>query len=102
LDTARTAGTRFRIARHPDLRILRFEDESLVFNPVLWHTHFLNASGTLILDCLDEAPATAGELTEALCDEEGNPALPIGQIEQMLSELEALGIVERDIPGTPA
>jgi PqqD family protein of HPr-rel-A system len=96
VDPARTAGTRYAIARHPGFRILRFEDESLVFNPVLWHTHFLNASGTLILDCLDEAPATPGELATALCDEEGNPALPVEQIEQMLAELESLGIVVRD------
>jgi PqqD family protein of HPr-rel-A system len=102
VDTARTPGARFRLARHPDLRILRFDDESLVFNPVLWHTHFLNASGTLILDCLDEAPATPGELATALCDESGNPALPLAQVEQMLTDLVSLGIVERDEAGAPA
>ena len=102
MDTARTPGTRFRLARHPDLRILRIDDESLVFNPVLWHTHFLNASGTLILDCLDEAPATPGELATALCDEAGHPALPLEQIEQMLTDLASLGIVERDDTGAPA
>jgi PqqD family protein of HPr-rel-A system len=102
VDTARTAGARFRIARHPDLRILRFDDESLVFNPVLWHTHFLNAAGALILDCLDEAPATPRELEAALCDEAGNPALPLEQIEQMLTDLMSLGIVERDEAAMPA
>jgi PqqD family protein of HPr-rel-A system len=102
LDTAPTAGARYRVARHPELRIMRFEDESLVFNPVLWHTHFLNASGALILDCLDEAPATAAELATALCDPAGNPALPLGQIEQLLSELASLGLVERDDAAVPA
>lgn len=101
MDTARTDGTRFRLARHPDLRILRFEDESLVFNPALWHTHFLNAAGTLIVDCLDEAPATPAELAAALCDEEGNPALPLDQIEQLLRELASLGLVERDPEASP-
>jgi PqqD family protein of HPr-rel-A system len=102
LDTARTARTRYRIARHPDLRIVRFEDESLVFNPVLWHTHFLNASGALILDCLDEAPASAAELAAALCDPAGNPALPLAQIEHLLSELAGLGLVECDNTSEPA
>ena len=100
MDTARSSRARFRLARHPDLRILRYEDESLVFNPALWHTHFLNAAGTLILDCLDEAPATPAELAAALCDEEGNPALPIDQIEQLLREFTSLGLVEREAEGS--
>jgi PqqD family protein of HPr-rel-A system len=102
VDPARSAGTRFRIVRHPDLRILRFEDESLVFNPRLWHTHFLNASAALILDCLEESPATPAELSGALVDEGGQPLLAAEQISVTMTELAGLGLIEPDdAPGAP-
>jgi PqqD family protein of HPr-rel-A system len=87
--------TRFRVAAHPDLRVLRFEDESVVFNPFLWHTHLLNAAAALILDALEEAPATAAEIAAALTDETGAHVLPAEQVEQVLDELAGLALVER-------
>ena len=86
--------TRFRVAAHPDLRILRFDDESVVFNPFLWHTHLLNAAAALILDALEDGPATAGEIAAAMTDESGAPALPADQVEQLLNELAGLALVE--------
>jgi len=86
--------TRFRVATHPDLRILRFDDESVVFNPFLWHTHLLNAAAALILDALADGPAAAGELAAAIADEAGSPAIPPDQIEKLLGELEGLALVE--------
>jgi PqqD family protein of HPr-rel-A system len=86
--------TRFRVAAHPDLRILRFDDESVVFNPFLWHTHLLNAAAAMILDVLEDAPATAQELAAAFVDESGTPAVPIEQVERLLDELAGLALVE--------
>lgn len=86
--------TRFRVATHRDLRILRFDDESVVFNPFLWHTHLLNAAAALILDALEEAPATAAELAAAMVDEAGVPAVPVVEIDRVLGELERLALVE--------
>ena len=89
--------TRFRVAAHPDLRILRFDDESVVFNPFLWHTHLLNASAALVLDLLvEEGPATAEELTAALADESGAPAIAVDQVEKLLDELAELALVHPD------
>jgi PqqD family protein of HPr-rel-A system len=96
LSQARAADARFRVAPHPDLRILRIEDETLVFNPRLWHTHLLNASAALILDCLDE-PASAAEIAAGLAEASADPAAPPLSPEQIataLEELERLGIVE--------
>jgi len=87
--------TRYRVVDHPGLRILRFDDESVVFNPLLWHTHLLNAGAALILDALEEGPATADELAAALTDETGAPALPADQVASALEELAGLRLVER-------
>jgi PqqD family protein of HPr-rel-A system len=95
--------TRFRVAAHPDLRILRFDDESVVFNPFLWHTHLLNPAAALILDALEEGPATAAELAGGLSDESGTPAIPVAQIEAALEQLAGLALVEAvEDAGAPA
>ena len=86
--------TRFRVATHSDLRILRFDDESIVFNPFLWHTHLLNAAAALVLDALSESPATADELAAALTNEAGEPAIPVEQVGTLLQDLAALRLVE--------
>jgi len=86
--------TRYRVAAHPDLRILRFDDESVVFNPFLWHTHLLNPSAALILDALEEGPASAAELAAALSDESGKPAIPVDQVAEALGQLARLALVE--------
>ena len=91
--------TRYRVAAHPDLRILRFDDESVVFNPFLWHTHLLNAAAALILDALEEeGPASAADLAAALGDETGKPAIPVGQIEETLAQLAGLALIEAVAP----
>lgn len=93
--------TRFRVAAHPDLRVLRFDDESVVFNPFLWHTHLLNAAAALILDALEDGPATAAEIAAAITDESGAPAIPADQVGRLLEELARLTLVEADPSGTP-
>lgn len=92
--------TRFRVVSHPDLRILRFDAESVVFNPVLWHTHLLNASAAFVLDCLEEAPANADELVSASADDTGEPTIPTAQVEGVLEELAGLGLIEPVPAGT--
>jgi PqqD family protein of HPr-rel-A system len=102
VELARALDTRFRLVRHPDLRILTFDDESLVFNPRLWHTHFLNASAGLILECLGEAPASATELAGMLVDEAGRPALSAERIATAMTELADLSLIEPDdAPAAP-
>ncbi len=86
--------TRYRVAPHPEFRILRFDDESVVFNPFLWHTHLLNAAAALILDALEDGPATAAEIAAAMTDESGAPAIPPGEVEQLLADLARLALVE--------
>jgi PqqD family protein of HPr-rel-A system len=86
--------TRFRVAAHPDLRILRFDDESVVFNPFLWHTHLLNPAAALILDALEEGAASAAELAAALSDDSGRPAIPEDQVAEALRQLAGLALVE--------
>jgi PqqD family protein of HPr-rel-A system len=86
--------TRFRVASHPDLRILRFDDESVVFNPFLWHTHLLNAAAAFVLDALEEGPASAEEIAAATADTAGVPAIRADEVQRLLDELAGLALVE--------
>ncbi|MCC6609940.1 MAG: HPr-rel-A system PqqD family peptide chaperone [Burkholderiales bacterium] len=90
---------RWRFIEHPDLRIVRFGAEAVVFNPLSWETHLLNETAAHIVDALrrglQDADALATDLTAAL-DPAGSPEAYTAQIEGLLEELEGLGLVDRE------
>lgn len=77
------------------VRILDFADEFVVFNPLSWDAHLLNAAAAAVLDLLAEAPHTEGGvaafLREMLLDGERDAAPEHAR--QLLDELIRLGLV---------
>lgn len=84
---------RYRAAA--DVRVLDFEDEFVVFNPLSWDAHLLNAAAAAVLDLLAEAPHTEDDvavlLKEMLLDGERDAAPEHAR--QLLDELIRLGLV---------
>jgi PqqD family protein of HPr-rel-A system len=85
-------GSRWRLVDPSGIRIQRFDDEALVFNPVTWETHLLNGVAVRVLDGLSAGPRAEEELVEALRGIERDPAR--GEIGRFLRELDSLGLVE--------
>jgi PqqD family protein of HPr-rel-A system len=79
------------------LRVLNFEDESVVFNPTSWDAHLLNASAAAVLDLLAQGPRSVADvevlLTEALLEAEQSDAT--GHAQRLLHEFEQLGLVRQ-------
>jgi PqqD family protein of HPr-rel-A system len=78
------------------LKVARFDEGALVFNPVSWQTHLLNDSAVRALDVLSARPSSLGDLVAAIL---GDPARgdwsaeELGVAEALLVELETLGLV---------
>jgi PqqD family protein of HPr-rel-A system len=77
------------------IRVLDFTDEFVVFNPLSWDAHLLNAAAAAVLELLAEAPRTEEEvaafLREALLDAERAAAAEHAL--RLLQELTRLGLV---------
>jgi PqqD family protein of HPr-rel-A system len=86
--------TRWRLADRPGMRIERFADEALVFNPLTWETHLLNSVAADVLDALSEHPRTEADLAAAVGGREELEATR-DRIAGFLRDLEALGLIER-------
>jgi PqqD family protein of HPr-rel-A system len=83
-----------------DLKIVPFDSETLVFNPVSWQTHLLNNAAAQALAALASAPRSLDELVAIVlgpaADSEAN-AQDVTMIETLLAELETLGLIESDV-----
>jgi len=86
-----------RYAAADGIRVLDFGDESVVFNPLSWDAHLLNAAAAAVLDLLAQGPRSAGELEaflrEALLESERPQAAMHAQ--RLLQELAQLGLVRQ-------
>ena len=94
-DVAEPPGARFAAIDH--VRVLEFEDEAVVFNPLSWDAHLLNSAAIAVLELLLEAPRSQDEiaafLREALQPEEQPQASAHAQ--RLITELQALGLVRQ-------
>ncbi len=76
--------------------MLDFGDEFIVFNPLSWDAHLLNAAAAAVLDLLAEAPRSAAEvgafLAEALQESERESASE--HAAHLLEELNRLGLAQ--------
>jgi len=92
-DFAEPPGLRFAVI--DQVRVLEFEDEAVVFNPLSWDAHLLNPAAIAVLELLLEAPRSEDEiaafLTEALQPEEQSQATAYAQ--RLINELQTLGLV---------
>jgi PqqD family protein of HPr-rel-A system len=76
------------------MRIQRFDDEALVFNPLTWETHFLNGVAARVLDAVSETPTTQAQLVGELCGADEDEAM-CAEIVKFLGELETSGLIEK-------
>jgi PqqD family protein of HPr-rel-A system len=91
------AGARWRLVDPGGVRIRRFDDEAMVFNPLTWETHLLNGVAMSVLDALVSGPRSEAELVGEIWGDGGNlgPGSGRDDAERFLHELDALGLVER-------
>lgn len=82
--------------RVSSLPFQKLNDEVLVVDPRTREVHLLNVTATRIWDLL-ENPLTADELLVVLCREfDGTPDLMRAEVDQLLVQLEAKGLVGAD------
>jgi PqqD family protein of HPr-rel-A system len=92
------AGSRWRLVDPSGIRIRRFGDEALVFNPLSWETHLLNGVAMRVLDALAAGPKDETELVAEIFEPDpraGEPRSTRDEIARFLDELDGLGLAER-------
>ena len=96
------AGNRFSVL--PDLRIIDFDTEIVVFNPRSWDAHILNPAAEMVLGLLAESPRTRVEIEAALFDalNEEERSSASAHAEQVLNDLRSVGLVVKVDGGTLA
>ena len=90
----------WKLRNQDGLKIVRFEVEAAVFNPVSWHTHLLNDSAVRVLEALLAGPKPVDGIVSAVAGEASGTELTRDDremIEALLAELEALGLVEKGL-----
>lgn len=89
-------GDSVRFVATEGIRVLTFDDESVIFNPLSWDAHLLNAAAAVVLEFLDR-PRAVEEieqlLREALLEEQQADAP--AHARQLLQQFEQLGLVQR-------
>jgi PqqD family protein of HPr-rel-A system len=91
------AGPRWRLVDPSGIRIRRFGDDALVFNPLTWETHLLNGAAVRVLDALSADPRAEARIAEEVWGPEAGPDEPDsarGEIGRFLQELGSLGLAE--------
>lgn len=87
----------WRLADPASTRILLFDGEAVVFNPVTWETHILNDAGAAVLGALRDAPRSRHELFELLgaARDTGDETRVLRDaLDRLLAELESVGLIE--------
>jgi PqqD family protein of HPr-rel-A system len=84
-----------RYAAVEGIRAFDFGDESIVFNPLSWDAHLLNAAAAAVLDLLAGGARTAGEVEDYLRDllVDTERAEAASHARRLLDELAQLGLV---------
>jgi PqqD family protein of HPr-rel-A system len=90
------AGSRWRLVDPSGIRIRRFDDDALVFNPVTWETHLLNGVGMRVLDALAAGAKREGELVAELYGGNADFASKRDEVARFLDDLATLGLAEAE------
>jgi PqqD family protein of HPr-rel-A system len=82
-------------AAAPGVRMLDFGDEWIVFNPLSWDAHLLNAAAAVVLEQLSAQPQTEAEVADYLRDllMDAERAHALTSARRLLGELVQLGLV---------
>jgi len=95
---------RWQLTSHPDVRVVRFGTEAVVFNPLSWETHLLNETAAHVVESLRRGPRSVDELAAALVedlDPESPPDVYLSQVAMLMDELAALGLAFHE-PSAPS
>ena len=86
-------GLKYRLAS--GVRIVRLDDEAVVFNPFSWETHIFNASAALMLEALLREPCGHDDLARVVEDAvaEDERPLAMAHVQRVMAELESLRLV---------
>lgn len=88
------ADSQWALVDAPGLRVARFEDRVLAFNPVSWQTHYLVEPAGSVLEALISGPKTTASLCELLIDPEIPEPEAMSLVENALHALLSLGLLE--------
>jgi PqqD family protein of HPr-rel-A system len=88
------AGSRWRLVDPSGIRIRRFGDDALVFNPVTWETHLLNGVGMRVLEALSTGPKDETELVAEMFATDGGGEAVAAKREEIARFLDELGKLE--------
>ena len=100
----RTPRPRWQLTSHPNVRVVHYGAEAVVFNPLSWETHLLNETAAHVVESLHHGPRSVEELSAALVeglDPESAPEVYADQIAALMVELEAFGLALRVAPDAP-
>ncbi|MGH6689679.1 MAG: HPr-rel-A system PqqD family peptide chaperone [Gammaproteobacteria bacterium] len=97
------AGSRWRLVDPSGIRIRRFGDDALVFNPVTWETHLLNGVGMRVLDALSTGAKDEAELVAEIFTTDGGSEAIAAKRDEIARFLDELGKLELAEPndGSP-
>jgi PqqD family protein of HPr-rel-A system len=79
------------------IRSFDFGDECMIFNPLSWDTHILNAAAAAILEAVAEAPQSVAEIEEYLQDllVESQKGEAPAHTRRLIDELVQLGLIRQ-------
>src|SRR5215831_15624774 len=83
-------------AAAPGVRMLDFGEEWIVFNPLSWDAHLLNAAAAIVLEQLSAQPQTEAEVADYLRDlvVDAERAHALSSARRLIGELVQLGLVQ--------
>ena len=91
---------KWRLRLSEQVRIARFGDEALVFNPLSWQTHLVNDSTLQVIEALRRGSCSVVALAQLLygSELEGDDATQAESIvTSLLEELRLLGLCEPEV-----
>jgi len=86
----------WRLTDPARIRIRRFGDEALIFNPLSWETHLLGLPAMSLIEALARGPMREVDLARTLVDDDEEAAEAealMNRVRALLDELWGLGIV---------
>jgi PqqD family protein of HPr-rel-A system len=77
-------------------RVVRLDDEAMVFNPLTWETHLLASPATWVIEALASGAKPEADLAVGFADDDDRPEdieASRTALRALLGELESLGLV---------
>ncbi len=92
-----SVNTAWRAIDDPDLRVVDFDNCSMVFNPITWDTHYVSPLIGAVLGLLRESPYLPTVLAFELAASPDDAVAMVDPVLSALSQLAAFGLVTSDV-----